>query len=149
MKTTLYDVLGVESGASVAMIRAAYRAKLLRLHPDKAGTQGSEDVPAASGEAAARLDALHQAWNVLRENASRAKYDAQLAVEHQQLEGVPWMTISVNEMDLYDAEDGNVVYEFECRCGDVFELTPTQLPQPGTVTHVNCRTCTSTLAVQG
>lgn len=146
---TLYDVLGVESGASVARIRAAYRAKLLRLHPDKAGTQGSGDDAAAGGASAAQLDALHDAWNVLREDTSRARYDAQLAVESQQQEGVPWMSISVKKMDKYDAEDGHTVYEFECRCGDVFELTPNQLPQPGTVTHVSCRTCTSALAVQG
>lgn len=145
---TLYDVLGVESGASDAMIRAAYRAKLLRLHPDKAGTQGNGDVSAATGEAARNLDALHHAWNVLRDNASRATYDAQLVVEHQQLEGVPWMSISTKELEIYDTEDGNIVYEFECRCGDAFELTPSQLPQPATVTHVSCRTCTSTLAVQ-
>lgn len=145
---SLYDVVGVEADASVSLIRAAYRQKLMLLHPDKAS---KGNVSAARRDAARDLDALHHAWNVLRDQARRAQYDAQLVAQQcrEQFEGVLWMSISVKEMDAYDTDEGHAVYEFECRCGDVFELAASQLPKAATVIHVTCHTCTSTLAVSG
>jgi diphthamide biosynthesis protein 4 len=145
---SLYDVLGVSPDASDALLRAAYRQKLLQLHPDKACMR--EHVSSAA-DRTVELDKVQQAWEVLRDQVRRKQYDAELVAQEskEQFEGVPWMSIDVTEMDVYTAEEGHVVYEFECRCGDVFELIPSQLPQRTAAVTLTCRTCTSNLAVRG
>lgn len=146
---SLYDVLGVPSDAPFDAIRSAYRQKLLQLHPDKAQKKGGVSTP--NNQCTDGIERVQQAWDVLRDQGRRAQYDAQLAAQQcsERFAGVPWMTISLDEMDMYDHETGGFQYEYECRCGDVFELAQHQIPKPAAVVYVTCRSCTNTLAVTG
>ncbi len=69
MEPDLYDRLGVPPTASAEEIRRAYRREAVRAHPD---TGGADVV---------RMVALNDAWRVLREPASRARYDRSLGIE--------------------------------------------------------------------
>ena len=61
-----YAALGVGPNASPEQLRAAYRAAVLRLHPDKAA--------AGSGGAAARFQDVQLAWEVrVQQRAPRCK----------------------------------------------------------------------------
>jgi len=63
---SFYDLLGVEPTASLAEIRAAYRANLGKYHPD-----------VNSAPNATRLTALlNEAWETLRDPQRRAAYDS-------------------------------------------------------------------------
>jgi hypothetical protein len=62
---SLYDFLGVSPDADTALIHHAYRAAARRLHPDAAGDEEA-------------MRALNEAWEVLRDPARRAAYDATL-----------------------------------------------------------------------
>jgi len=64
---SLYDVLGVERGASTAEIRKAYRKMALASHPDK-----NPDDP----EAKQRFVRVAEAYEVLGDEAKRARYDS-------------------------------------------------------------------------
>jgi molecular chaperone DnaJ len=64
-----YQLLGVDSGATAAQIRAAYRAKAKRLHPDVNREPG----------AAAAFAQLTVAYEVLSDRTRRREYDASLA----------------------------------------------------------------------
>lgn len=64
-----YQLLGVEPAATAAQIRAAYRAKAKRLHPDVNRDAG----------AAAAFSQLAVAYEVLSDRARRREYDAALA----------------------------------------------------------------------
>jgi molecular chaperone DnaJ len=64
---THYDVLGVPRNAPAATIRAAYRERARRHHPDRAGHAGG-------GEMAA----LNEAYRVLSDPARRSIYDRSL-----------------------------------------------------------------------
>jgi len=64
----LYDVLGVGADASAQEIRTAYKRAALQLHPDK-----NIDAPE---EAAINFRRLQHAYEVLGDDASRARYDA-------------------------------------------------------------------------
>ena len=66
----LYAVLGVEPDATAEAIKQAYRRKVLELHPDH-----NPDRP----EAAARLQAATDAFEVLKDEGRRRAYDARRA----------------------------------------------------------------------
>lgn len=59
----LYEILGVERDASAAQLRKAYYRKCLSCHPDKVAGQE------------ATFQALTVAYNILKDDQSRAEYD--------------------------------------------------------------------------
>ncbi|MCC6746404.1 MAG: DnaJ domain-containing protein [Deltaproteobacteria bacterium] len=67
-----YQVLGVPRGATLEQIKAAYRRKALRLHPDKN----------ASPEAEERFKRCSEAYSVLADATKRAAYDARTQFDH-------------------------------------------------------------------
>ncbi len=68
---TCYDVLRVPRHASAAAIRAAWRAQVMRLHPDRA--------PDDRIRSEAQLREINRAYGILKDPAARAAYDAALA----------------------------------------------------------------------
>ena len=69
-----YAVLGVQSSATAAEIKQAYRKLALRHHPDKAPA-----APPLRAAAEALFKHVAQAYAVLSDAASRRKYDASVA----------------------------------------------------------------------
>jgi curved DNA-binding protein CbpA len=69
MKNDHYKVLEVSRDASAEDIQHAYRTLALRYHPDRNSAH----------EAAARMTAINEAWEVLGDPRRRADYDALLA----------------------------------------------------------------------
>jgi DnaJ family protein A protein 2 len=63
MSQSLYEILGVERGASEEEIRKAYRRMALKMHPDKGGEE-------------AEFQKLQQAYDILSDGEKRAAYDA-------------------------------------------------------------------------
>ncbi len=70
-RLTHYDVLGVESSASVAEIREAYRRLAREHHPDRAVSNDR-----VGGDAS--MTVINEAYRVLNDPARRAVYDASL-----------------------------------------------------------------------
>jgi DnaJ domain len=68
MKTDHYKVLEVRRDAPLEEIQHAYRNLALRYHPDRN----------AAPEAAARMRAINEAWEVLGDSNRRSEYDALL-----------------------------------------------------------------------
>ena len=60
--TSLYDILGVASGATPEDVRAAYRAKAMKAHPDRGGTTDE-------------FQCLTKAYTILSDSDRRAQYD--------------------------------------------------------------------------
>ncbi|MEI7992202.1 MAG: DnaJ domain-containing protein [Actinomycetota bacterium] len=71
---THYDLLGVQSTASVDEIRASYRVLARRMHPD------AQTGSAAGGSGGWDMAAINEAWHVLSDPGRRAMYDASLRV---------------------------------------------------------------------
>jgi DnaJ-domain-containing protein 1 len=70
MQASYYDILGVSPQAEDIVIRAAYRALAQRYHPDKSSEPKEE--------AANRMRAIQEAYQVLSDPVSRIAYDASL-----------------------------------------------------------------------
>jgi hypothetical protein len=70
---TLYDILGLLPGASADKIRKAYQARMRQLGPDMIAGASSKVLAAVNRAQAA----AEQAWRVLGDPASRARYDLQ------------------------------------------------------------------------
>jgi curved DNA-binding protein CbpA len=70
----LYRLLGVAPTADAAEIARAYRRRVRDVHPDTANPARRS----AEGDAPTDLDALQQAYAVLRDPSRRAQYDAVL-----------------------------------------------------------------------
>lgn len=66
MAQDLYEVLGVERGASAAEIKSAYRKLAVKYHPDKTGNDP---------ESEARFKEISHAYEVLSDDQKRAAYD--------------------------------------------------------------------------
>lgn len=115
-----YSVLDVPAGAPLEAIKAAYRRKLLQVHPDKQRCSANSDTNNASSD----LIRIQEAYDILKDPQARAVYDSRLRSEQlrSRFEGIPWMTIKVSDMDLVEDSHGHSLYEYDCRCGGVFEL---------------------------
>ncbi len=66
-----YQILGVHVDASPETIKAAWRLRMKRYHPDVVQHLGDE----ATREAAAKVASMNEAWAVLRHPETRLRYD--------------------------------------------------------------------------
>lgn len=140
-----YSILEVPEDSPVEVIKAAYRRKLLQVHPDK-----QQIGATTSASNAVEICRLQEAFNVLKNPHTRAVYDSQLRSEQLRcrFEGIPWMTIQVSDMDLVEDTNGQPLYEYECRCGGVFELSTDHLHHLAQgPAQLTCLHCTSSLEV--
>lgn len=74
---THYDVLGVDSDAGLEEIKRAYYDRARLYHPDA----HAASAPSVRAEAERTMQALNQAWSVLRDKTYRRRYDRSLARE--------------------------------------------------------------------
>jgi tetratricopeptide (TPR) repeat protein len=81
-----FEVLGVEPGCSDADVKRAYAALVKRYHPDAQRDPRLEDV---HDYLAAIFIRVSEAWEVLGEGPSRARYEARLGVVRPPREAAP------------------------------------------------------------
>lgn len=99
-----YTLLGCEENASFEEIKRRYQELARKCHPDKSSSTSDD-----KGEYFIQIT---EAWQTLRDPASRKAYDAQLLAEQCQSEHVLYATITWSEMD-FDQD----IYTYPCRCG--------------------------------
>ena len=107
-----YNILGVNFDANDAEIRAAYRAKALRFHPDKNMEQRSQ--------AEVRFKLIHEAYNTLSDPNRRRKYDATYAHRPVKVHDddsfdveIDEFGIRVHDMSIHNLADLNCAFETE------------------------------------
>lgn len=150
-----YETLGVQPGANMDVIKAAYRQLVLQLHPDKQQVDATPEKQPDSTLVACRgpsgtapsLQDVHAAWSVLRNPAGRQEYDRMLSSAAVQATIAPWDSVTWEEMDALDDSTAEA-RSYECRCGDQFTVTAADI---GSLEHGNlylpCRTCGNVLEV--
>lgn len=114
-----YEVLGVPAAASAEEIRQAYLRECLRLHPDKQGVLGVE-----------HFQRLHEAYDVLRDPASRRELDARRADEARALTTSALRAEQVG-LDDMDYDEASEAWVHACRCGGMYEVPSDAVPGEG------------------
>lgn len=114
-----YAVLAIDERATAEQIKAAYRSKLLAVHPDKVGE---------SAGAATELERLQAAFRVLSDADSRSAFDSQRSA--RQSKGINAGLVPLRQFEETTARDGSRVFTLPCRCGDVFEVRASPAAPP-------------------
>lgn len=150
--TSHYDVLGLDTACSQVQIKAAYKSLLVQTHPDKQGEPQPDDAPARHNTQT-RLSAIQDAYAVLRDEAKRKRYDAELQAAKAQQAVHPWQRVTPGDMDVCDDETAKT---YDCRCGDVFSVPCSELPASAPASGggaaallLECRSCGNVLEVVG
>lgn len=125
---THYEVLRVGRDAGITALRAAYRARMLELHPDKRG-----------GDAAGvcELDRVREAFKTLSDAAMRVEYDASLDT------ALPMLVTDEVCSDDFERDGDELV--LACRCGGTFALAAGEL---AVVDIVPCDTCSLAVRIE-
>ncbi len=146
---SLYRVLGLEpppSTYSGAELKRAYRAALLKSHPDKASPEQSGNGKAS--ESTEHVNRVIEAWTVLSSENAKRDYD-RLLVQEAGTADASTAAHAHYEVDLDDMTFSLSAscYTRECRCGELdgYQVTEEQLEEGYDV--IQCTACSSTIHI--
>lgn len=134
MNLTHYDVLGVTRDSCDPALRAAYRAKALRCHPDRCPSSDA----GAKEEWTRNFQLLQAAAAVLLDASTRAHYDETLLVATQRPAAIVTPSAIVSVRDFSEAAG---YFSLDCRCGGEFKLSSTLIFASRELVRCNCDTC--------
>ncbi|AMD19574.1 HCL577Cp [Eremothecium sinecaudum] len=152
MKSSYYEILGVEHDAPVETIKKAYRNLLLALHPDKQ-LLGSGHVTRNVS-----VDQLQEAYKVLADSELRQEYDEKLEASYK-LQGFHNAGDGLDDYSLDDFEYNEEKCKFVMKCPrcqsiDGFMLDEKTLDENGMETSkdvfqiiIQCSSCSLWLKV--
>ncbi|KAG2484231.1 hypothetical protein HYH03_016966 [Edaphochlamys debaryana] len=141
-----YETLGVPRDASTNDIKDAYRAAVLKHHPDKLAGADCGNGAEASLADSADFKRVQQAWEVLRDPSQRAAYDSGLTLAALRATVAFQDELTLDEMDA-ETEEGEDVYTYPCRCGDSYRLRKVDANEHPDIA-VQCRTCSNQVLVK-
>ncbi|TVY36861.1 Diphthamide biosynthesis protein [Lachnellula subtilissima] len=159
---THYEILGLpetirnEFNIPVQTLRGAYRRALLQNHPDK--SQLPPKPTLTSQHTVYSIDQISEAFSILSDGKSRAKYDKELKLQNNSAnaageKGKQAFRTGVETVDLDDLEFDEAQEEWyrSCRCGDErgFLIKETDLEEAAEDGELNvgCKGCSLWLKV--
>ncbi|GAA5861188.1 hypothetical protein JCM1840_003109 [Sporobolomyces johnsonii] len=153
----LYARLGLSSSASSADIKLAYRALILRLHPDRIANPAGQEL----GNEGVTAGEINEAWKVLGDDERRKAYDAArrvylAATRHQAHAYAVSLSLDLFEPHFVsstsacpadtDDDPEPAFYTHPCRCSSQFKITREQLEDG--VEVVGCEGCSERCRVE-
>ncbi|KAL1283725.1 DnaJ [Trichinella pseudospiralis] len=108
---TFYDILNCSEDATFEELKAAYQCLLFQLHPDKCEKNYCSE----------KYSRVLQAWNVLRNDASRRRYNCWLR-ENQLRDDSVCLFAQISISDVTNEWRNNSLV-INCRCGGIFKVT--------------------------
>ena len=130
----LYSILECEPTATLEQIKKSYQSLVLRHHPDKNSTSGSEET----------FHKIDSAWKVLRDPELRKQYDAEAG--QRDYNDVPIVNESLRITDLQFNETEQI-YEKSCRCGGSYSIDKEQLGDMDSSFYLSCSECSLVIEV--
>ncbi|GAX76932.1 hypothetical protein CEUSTIGMA_g4379.t1 [Chlamydomonas eustigma] len=147
-----YEVLGISPSSSLQVIKAAYHALLLQLHPDKLISECESEQESRCISSEATFHSIQAAWEILRDDRLRSIHDQELtqADVHTSImfyDELDLEELSVKE-NVEDEESGTPCYTHLCRCGDAFYLPVKDVIAVQSSIAVPCRSCSNHILVR-
>ncbi|QLQ78782.1 hypothetical protein HG537_0B01310 [Torulaspora globosa] len=142
MKSTHYQVLGLNCDSSLQCIKKAYKERLLSSHPDKTGNDSSND----------EVNKIQEAYKVLSDPALREIYDKSLRDEHKK-QGLHSSGDGLDEYSLDEFNFDRIIGEYcmncpRCHGKDGFHFSEETLeehceerPNGGFIVVAQCSAC--------
>jgi len=128
---SLYEVLGVEKTASAQEIKAAYKKKMLKMHPDKSGEFYDKET----------LFQVQLAWDTLRDPTLREAYDERVKEQAISIQNCIYNECELSEFDFHQTSVDALAYSMPCRCGGEFFLTKVDLEMGFNL--ISCSNCSA------
>lgn len=139
-----YQALNVAPDATLNEIRAAYRAAVLHLHPDKARAGSCHEA----WQNAAVFSRIQQAWEVLKDVETRTAYNQALVVKAVQKEIAVSAEVDLDDMASHiDALGTACLFTYPCRCGSNFAVSEAELSEDSDSVVVQCQNCSLAIRV--
>lgn len=130
-RESLYEILEVDSNASLSEIRKSYQSLILRHHPDKSDESD-------------RFVQIDKAWKILRDEVLRKKYDAESGQQDYAEVPIVNETLPKEELD-FDSESG--IYERPCRCGGSYSIDKDEIEEMDSSFYINCTECSLVIEI--
>ncbi|BDA42843.1 probable DnaJ homolog subfamily C member 24 [Coccomyxa sp. Obi] len=139
-----YQALNVAPDATMDEIRAAYRAAILHLHPDKAGPGSGHK----EWQSTAVFMRVQQAWEVLKDAETRTAYNQVLMAKALQKEIAVSAEVDLDDMASHtDATGEMCLFTYPCRCGSNFAVSEAELSEHADNVVVQCQDCSLAIRV--
>ncbi|CAH0485393.1 unnamed protein product [Peronospora farinosa] len=129
-----YEVLGVAVTCSTDELRHAYHQVARKYHPDKRLKDVSSDADDSVAKNEQQFLSVQAAYETLRNAELRQQYDDELQQDKLVRKREQEVVVVSDEVSLADmqrevlqAEDDEVIYTHQCRCGDLYEITEDEL----------------------
>uniref|UniRef100_A0A1B6CP18 J domain-containing protein n=1 Tax=Clastoptera arizonana TaxID=38151 RepID=A0A1B6CP18_9HEMI len=136
MNYNYYQIFGCDETASIEEIKTKYRELILKFHPDKCSNKE---------ENTEYIEALNEAWGVLRDENKRKVYDAQLKLELMGKIPIIFDKISLNELRHNQSDN---LYLYNCRCGGEYILQEQEISFLNNLDYnIECDSCSLVLKV--
>ena len=124
-----YQILGVESNASLSEVKQRYHQLSLKYHPDKNLSANDDFLQ------------VKLAYKVLSDPSLKQHYDLQYVTQANHS-----VTIH-DQVSLDELEFDGYVYELTCRCGGSFKLCKELIELSLTKVCISCDTCSLCISV--
>eukprot|EP01038_Epipyxis_sp_PR26KG_P015525 gene15525-20957_t len=135
-----YQTLEIHSDSSLTEIKSSYQKLLLKYHPDKQiklFPSNNERTSYEGENSNEKFHAIQEAWKVLSNDSLRKEYDDSRMLLTQQKHSIRLTDkIRLNSFDNHR----NGLYSYQCRCGDLYEITDEDIELGFEV--IQCNGCT-------
>eukprot|EP01080_Neovahlkampfia_damariscottae_P007690 gene7690-12156_t len=127
-KQSFYEILNVKRDENVDIIKKEYTKLIKKYHPD-----------VSSSETENLFLVVQEAWETLKDNEKRKKYDQTLQIlefETKKNHGKITDVIKIDELDFNEQEE---TFSSDCRCGYSYTITLKELENG--LDEVQCSGC--------
>lgn len=130
MPENFYEILNCTQTATYEEIKKNYQQLVKEHHPDKQSTDVRDFY--------LKID---EAWKTLRDEESRRKYDATLALSKSEEQYLVYAKLNVNELDF----DNNLIHYYPCRCGSMYVIDKNLITEDCVI---ECEECSFTIELE-
>eukprot|EP00128_Syssomonas_multiformis_P017066 Colp12_sorted_trinity150504_noHs@7700 len=136
-----YTILGIPKSSDAAAIKTAYQKLAVQMHPDKLQQMGFAGTGLYE-ESVAEFKEIQEAYDVLKDQAKRSEYDAEVEKRKYRQEFPVSEEVLLDDMN-FDEE--TELFSWPCRCSGEYVVLEEDLTETENI--VCCSDCSLAIRV--